>query len=164
MPSLALMFKLALHPTPTSWSHTKNALSKPVKDLQVKSLIHCLFGGPKFLSHQRLPELGNFITTTPRHTALSLLEFLTSKGITVVPQPAYSPDLSPCDYFLFPKLKLHLKGHHFGTLENIQKATTDQLKAIPLQDFQHCYDDWVQRFHKCVASQGAYFEGDNIDL
>ena len=31
------------------------------------------------------------------------------------PQPPYSPDLSPCDFFLFLKLKFHLKGRHFGT-------------------------------------------------
>jgi hypothetical protein len=53
----------------------------------------------------------------------------TSKGIPVVPQPSYSPDPSPCDFFLFPKLKNFLKGYHFGTLENIQKSVTDMLKT-----------------------------------
>lgn len=41
----------------------------------------------------------------PCHTALSITEYLTLKGIPVVPQPPYSPDLSPCDFFLLPKLK-----------------------------------------------------------
>ena len=48
----------------------------------------------------------------------------------MVPQPPYSPDLSLCDFFLFPKLKFHLKGRHFETVENIEKAVTDQLKEI----------------------------------
>ncbi|GFT28764.1 uncharacterized protein TNCV_3584921 [Trichonephila clavipes] len=61
--------------------------------------------------------------------------FLASKNIPVAPQPPYSPDLSPCDFFHFPKLKNHLKGHHFGTLENIQTAVTVQLKAIPISEF-----------------------------
>ncbi|GFV90585.1 uncharacterized protein TNCV_2223011 [Trichonephila clavipes] len=69
------------------------------------------------------------------HTAISVNHFLASKNIHVAPQPPYSPDLSPCDFFLFPKLKNHLKGHHFGTLENIQTAVTDQLKAIPISEF-----------------------------
>ena len=43
------------------------------------------------------------------HTALSVTEFLTSKGIPVVPQPPYSPELSPCDFSLFLKLKNVLK-------------------------------------------------------
>ena len=66
----------------------------------------------------------------PCHIALSVTNFLTSKGIPVVPQPSYLPDLSPCDFFLSPKLKTVLKGRHFGTLENIQKSVTDMLENI----------------------------------
>jgi len=76
----------------------------------------------------------------------------------------YSPDLSPCDFFLFPQLKNHLKGRHFGTLDNIQKSVTDELKSIPAEAFQHCYEQWKQRLRLCVAVQGNYFEGDNLDL
>ncbi|GFW32557.1 uncharacterized protein TNCV_677141 [Trichonephila clavipes] len=74
-----------------------------------------------------------------------LNRFLASKNIPVAPQPPYSPDLSPCDFFLFPKLKNHLKGHHFGTLENIRTAVTDQLKAIPISEFHQCYEEWKKR-------------------
>ncbi|GFW79158.1 uncharacterized protein TNCV_3631891 [Trichonephila clavipes] len=71
----------------------------------------------------------------------SVNRFLASKNIPVVPQPPYLPDLSPCDFFLFPKLKNHFKGCHFGTLENIQMAVTDQLRAIPISDFHQCYEE-----------------------
>ena len=47
------------------------------------------------------------------HTAVSINEFLTEKSIPVVPQPPCLPDLSPYDFFLFPRLKNHLKGRHF---------------------------------------------------
>ena len=86
------------------------------------------------------------------------------KCTSVVPQPPYSPDLSPCDFFLFPKLKFHLKGSHFGTVDDIQKVVTDQLRALLHEDFQHRYREWEQRLRRCVASQGNYFEGDNVDL
>ena len=91
-------------------------------------------------------------------------EFLAEKNIPVVPQPPYSPDLSPCDFFLFSRLKNHLKGRHFGTLDNIQKSVTDELKGTPAEAFQHCYEKWKQRLRHCVAAQGNYFEGDNLDL
>lgn len=100
----------------------------------------------------------------PCHTALSITEFLTRKNIPVVPQPPYSPDLSPCDYFLFPKLKETLKGHHFGTIENIKQNVTNHLKDIPVSEFEHCYDEWKNRMKRCVASQGNYFEGDRVCL
>ncbi|GFU54563.1 protein GVQW3 [Trichonephila clavipes] len=58
----------------------------------------------------------------------------------------------------------HLKGHHFGTPENIQTAVTDQLKAIPISEFHQCYEEWKKRLQRCVASEGNYFEGDNVEL
>ena len=41
--------------------------------------------------------------------ALLIREFLTKLETTVVPQPPYSPDLTPADFFLFPKLKSTIK-------------------------------------------------------
>ena len=70
--------------------------------------------------------------------------------------PSHSPDLNPCDYFIFPKLKNVLKERHFGALENVQKSVTDMLKTIPVEDFQGCYKKWKQRLHRCVAVQGNY--------
>ena len=113
---------------------------------------------------QALNVLGCCTATTLHVTAVSINEFLAEKNIHVVPQPPYSPDVSPCDLFLFPRLKNHLKGRHFGTLDNIQKSVTDELKCIPAEAFQHCYEQWKQRLRRCVAVQGNYFKGDNHDL
>jgi transposase len=49
--------------------------------------------------------------------ALLIHEFLTNHEATVVPQPPYSPDLAPADFFLFPKLKSSLKGRRFQAVE-----------------------------------------------
>jgi len=87
------------------------------------------------------------------------IEFLAKKGISVVPQPPYSHDLSLCDFFLFPKLKFHLKGRHFGTVDNIQKVVTEQLRTLLHEEFQHCCREWEQRLWQCVASQGNYLKG-----
>jgi len=100
----------------------------------------------------------------PCHMAVSINEFLAEKSIPVVSQPPYSPDLSSCDFFLFPHLKNRLKGRHFGTLDNIQQSVTDELKGIPAEAFQHCYEQWKQCLRRCVAAQGDYSEGDNLDL
>lgn len=96
------------------------------------------------------------------HTALSIRVFLAKKNIPVLPHPPYSPDLAPCDFYLFPKLKLKLKGHYFGTIEDIQKTVTDDLNTLTENDFQDCYDQWKKRWNHCVTSQGSYFEGDNL--
>ena len=85
------------------------------------------------------------------------------KSIPVVPQPLYSPDLSPCGFFLFPGLNNHLIGRHFGTLDNIQKSVTDEMKGIPAVAFQHFYEQWKQRLRRCVSARN-YFERDSLDL
>jgi hypothetical protein len=46
----------------------------------------------------------------PAHTSLKTTEFFTNNNMIIVPHPPYSPDLAPCDFALFPKLKMKLKG------------------------------------------------------
>ena len=97
----------------------------------------------------------------PAHTALSVREFLAAKQITVLEHPACSPDLAPSDFFLFPKIKEILKGRHFDDNDDIRNNTTAALKAIPQNQFQNCFERWTRRWHRCIASQGEFFEGDH---
>jgi hypothetical protein len=72
----------------------------------------------------------------------------------------YIPDLVPCDIWLFPKLKSPLKGRRFQTVEEIKGNMTRQLMMISKEDFADCFEKWKGCLHKCVISQGEYFEGD----
>jgi hypothetical protein len=91
--------------------------------------------------------------------ALSVREFLAKHSIPVVPHPPYSPDLAPCDFFLFPKLK----GKRFQDVAEIQLNTTQQLQAIPKQAYQTCIEKRKDRWNRCIQSGGSYFEGDNFE-
>jgi hypothetical protein len=65
--------------------------------------------------------------------------------------------------FLFlPQAETHLKGHHFGTAENVQATATRALNNISSEDFLHRYEEWQQRWNHYIRSQGAYFEGDKL--
>ena len=97
----------------------------------------------------------------PAHTALYVREFLATKQITVLEHPAYSPDLAPSDFFLLPKIKEILKGRHFDDIDDIRSNTMAALKAIPQNQFQNCFEGWTRCWHRCIASQGEYFEGDH---
>jgi transposase len=59
----------------------------------------------------------------PAQTSLKSREFVTNKNMVIVPHPPYSPDLAPCDFALFPKLKMKLKGRHFETGSDIQRES-----------------------------------------
>jgi len=96
----------------------------------------------------------------PVHTALSVTRYLASLGWTVIPHPPYSPDLAPCDFFLFPTMKETLKGKRFATVEEVKTALQEALNNIKLQQFQRCFTQLEKRLDKCIASSGEYFEGD----
>jgi len=81
-----------------------------------------------------------------------------SKTSRNIEPPSYSPDLSPPDFSLFPKVKLQLKGTIFDTIEEIQKAMTDQLNKIPAEDFSNAMKKLETRANLCITSNGSYFE------
>lgn len=93
----------------------------------------------------------------PSHISFIVTNFLVRRNIPV-PQPPYSPDLAPCDFFLFPRLKKELKGKHWETVENIQKHVATFLRNIPVEDFQGAFQAWQTRLHKCIDAGGVYFE------
>jgi hypothetical protein len=66
--------------------------------------------------------------------------------------------LSPPDYFLFPKVKLQLKGARFDTTEGIQKAVIDQLSKISAEEFSNATKKLETRANLCTTSNGSYFE------
>jgi hypothetical protein len=69
--------------------------------------------------------------------------------------PSYSPDLAPCDFFLFPKVKTIMRGEHFGDVENIKCETTRLLKNLTLQDMQKCFLQWKKHWAKCIQLGGG---------
>jgi hypothetical protein len=51
----------------------------------------------------------------------------------------HSSDLAPCDFFLFPKMKLTLKGRWFDTTEEIQAESQGVLDTLTEKDFQEAF-------------------------
>ena len=77
-------------------------------------------------------------------------------GIKTVPQPPYSPDLAPCDFWLFPKLR----GCRYETIKEMKKAVTKVIDMLTQEDFHEAFQRLLERYNKCIAAGGAYFVGD----
>jgi hypothetical protein len=75
------------------------------------------------------------------------------------PQPQYSPELAPADFFLFTRLKFILKGQRFGHVEKITENSPTGLLSVPKYAFQECLQNWKKRWERCIKSGGEYFEG-----
>ncbi|UYV64811.1 K02A2.6-like [Cordylochernes scorpioides] len=120
--------------------------------------------------HQKRPDLWknkNWLLhhdNAPSYTSLLVRDFMAKNNTLMMPQPPYSPELAPCDFFLFPKLKRPMKGRRYATLDEIKTASKEELKKIKKKkkDFLKCFEDWKNRWHKCIISHGDYFEGDKI--
>ena len=79
---------------------------------------------------------------------------LAKHGTAQLQQPPYSPDLAPCDFFLFPRLKKILKGCQFEATEDIKRNSTKTLLDIPKEELVKCFEQWQKRWAKCVAAEG----------
>jgi len=96
----------------------------------------------------------------PSHTSVLTHQFLAKNKIAVIPQPPYSPDLAPCDFFLFQKMKLKLKGCWFDTKKEIQAESQRVLHTLTEKDFHEAFQKWRRRWDWCLHAGGNYFEGD----
>jgi len=66
----------------------------------------------------------------PAHTTLSVQQFLAKNNMMVIPHPSYSPDLVPCDSFLFPHMKRQTKGKRFADVSEVKKKMMEVLNNI----------------------------------
>jgi len=66
-------------------------------------------------------------------------KFLEKNKIAVIHHPPYSSYLASCDFFLFPKMKLKLKGRQFNTFTEIQAETQKVLNTLTEKDFQEAF-------------------------
>ena len=77
-------------------------------------------------------------------------------GIKTVPQSPYSPDHAPCDFWLFPKLR----GCRYETIEGMKEVVMKVSDTLTQEDFNGAFQKLLERYNKCIAVGGDYFEGD----
>ena len=93
------------------------------------------------------------------HKCEVVKSFLDSEKVNVLNHSPYSPDLSPCDFFLFPRLKKMLSGNKNTSRSSLGSAIYQCLQQIPKEDYLSAFRDWVKRLQTCVSVKGEYFEG-----
>ena len=72
----------------------------------------------------------------------------------------YLSDLTPCDFFLFPKIKSALNGTQFESMEGLKRKSVELLNALTKEDFQHCFKQWKKRIERRVTRGREYIEGE----
>ena len=76
-------------------------------------------------------------------------------GINTVPHCPYSPDLGPCDFWLFPKLR----GCRYETIEEMKEGMIKVIDTLTQENFHGAFQTLLEWYNKCIAAGGDYFEG-----
>jgi histone-lysine N-methyltransferase SETMAR len=90
------------------------------------------------------------------HVHKDVIDYLESNGLTIVPHPPYSPDLSPCDFWLFDLIKGNLTDQ--DDAESLHDAVIDFMNSIDREEYKKTFEKWVERMQLCVDNDGHYFE------
>ena len=77
-------------------------------------------------------------------------------SIKTVAHPPYSPDLAPCYFWLFPKLR----DCCYEAIEEMKEAVTKVIDTLTQEDFHGAFQKMLERYNKCIAAKGDYFEGE----
>ena len=94
----------------------------------------------------------------PAHTTAKTLDFLTTSGVQLATHPAYSPDLTLCDHFLFRKAKEELQRRRFQTPDNAIVVYQDVFQTLSKEDYNIAFQNWFTRMQKCIDADEEYFE------
>ena len=75
-------------------------------------------------------------------------------GIKTVPQPPYSAELAPCDFWLFPKIT----GCLYETIEEMKEAVTKVIDTLTQEDLHGAMKKLLERYNNCISAGGDYFK------
>ena len=77
-------------------------------------------------------------------------------GIKTVRHPPYCPDLGPCDFWLFPKLR----SCRYETIEEMKEAVTKVIDTLTQEDIRGAFQKLLEWYNMWNAAGGDYFVGD----
>ena len=82
----------------------------------------------------------------------------------LLPHLAYSPDLAPSDFFLFPNLKKDIRGLHLRSDEEVVTAVEEWVNGKFPDFFSSDLMALEHRWSKCITIEGNYIEKEEVDL
>ncbi|CAH1971312.1 unnamed protein product [Acanthoscelides obtectus] len=92
------------------------------------------------------------------HAAQETRQYLTEENVELLDHPPYSPDLSPNDFFTFPKIKNRLRGQRFQSPEEAVDAFKNAVLDLPAKEWNKFFENWFERMQTCSNLGGEYLE------
>ena len=98
------------------------------------------------------------------HTCKVAMAAVERNGYELIPHPAYSPDLAPSGFFLFPNLKKDIRGLHFRSDEEVVTAVEEWVNGKDPDFFSSGLMALEHHWFKCITLEGNYIEKEEVDL
>ena len=98
------------------------------------------------------------------HTCKVAMYAVERNRYELIPQPAYSPDLAPSNFFLFPNLKKDIRGLHFRSDEEVVTAVDKWVNGKDPDFFSSELMALEHRWSKCITLEGNYIKKEMVDL
>lgn len=141
--------------------------------------LYCLDGLPKGTKFNQDYFIENILSTiveniknSKNRTSIKLFEihmdnckihngsksktFLQIKKLNRVPHPAYSPDISPCDFWLFGKCKNLLEEKEISSQDELINEIDQLFDDITFEELQSVFDEWIERLKLVIMNNGEY--------
>lgn len=90
------------------------------------------------------------------HVHKDVISYLVLEGMKIMPHPPNSPDLAPCDFWLFDLIKENLADQKDS--ESLRSAVNEFMYSLSKEEYKKTFDKWLQRMQLCVDNEGDYFE------
>jgi histone-lysine N-methyltransferase SETMAR len=91
------------------------------------------------------------------HWAKKCEPLLGQKWVVRAPHPPYSPDLAPCDFFLFGYLKERLKGQRFKDRQTLEFRVRQIFTDIRPEIWASVFEEWLERLRWVIKHRGEYY-------
>ena len=101
---------------------------------------------------------------TKVHTYKVAVDAVEQNRYELIPHPAYSPDLPPSDFFLFPNLKKDICGCHFWSDEEVMTAVEEWVSGKDPDFFSSGLMALEHHWSKCITLEGKYIKKEEVDL
>ena len=134
-------------------------LLKTYKGCNSRVISNLLTGDETWVHNKKRPSKGwsgvHLLHDNASSHKCEVKSLLASEKVKVLNHPPYSPDLSPCDFFLFPRLKKMLSGNKYTSRSSLGSAIYQCLQQIPKEDYLSAFSRLDKKVTELCFSKGG---------
>jgi hypothetical protein len=106
---------------------------------------------------ERFPAFSVHIDHPMCHNGNKISEKLAKRNTERALHPPYSPDISPCDFWLFGMRKQKMKDREFQSQQAFLSAVAKMWNELTFADVQCVFQKWMERRTEVVGNNGEYY-------